>query len=32
MDAALENAHTLKDVRQGYAELQAAMRLRKGSA
>jgi len=32
MDAALERAGALKDVRQGYAELQAAVRLRKGSA
>ena len=32
MDAALERARALKDIRQGYAELQAAVRLRKGSA
>lgn len=32
MDAALERAQAFKDVRRGYAELQAAVRLRKGSA
>lgn len=32
MDAALERGRGLKDVRQGYTELQAAIRLRKGSA
>ncbi|MCC6537547.1 MAG: hypothetical protein IT162_08365 [Bryobacterales bacterium] len=32
MDEALERARASKDVRQGYAELQAAIRLRKGSA
>lgn len=32
MDAALERAREWKDMKQGYAELQAAIRLRKGSA
>jgi len=32
MDAALERAREMKDVRLGYAELQAAVRMRKGSA
>jgi hypothetical protein len=32
MDAALEHARGLKDLRQGYVALQAAVRLRKGSA
>jgi len=32
MESALERAKTMKDPREGYAELQAAIRLRKGSA
>jgi len=32
MEAALERVREVKDVKQGYAELQAAVRLRKGSA